>query len=137
MKRPAACFLFALLLSGCAGEQTSLLDQELLTYRYEQEKYRREDLEALYREEAALSDEISERILALREEIAAKEEELEKLEAELMDLEEAIRAARAKATAATPPDKPKPAGEKPQDGKPESGKPGPDPVKTVPKPPAK
>jgi len=130
MKPLAACLLVGLLLAGCAGEQSSLLDQELLNYRYEQEKFRREDLEALYREEAELSDRISERILALREEIAAKEEELERLQAKLSELEDAIRQAREQAAATASPAKPPPAKDAP-------AKPKPEPDKPVSKPPAK
>jgi septal ring factor EnvC (AmiA/AmiB activator) len=71
--------LIALSLSACADSELTALDEDLRIYRYEQEKYRGEDLERLYREEAARSESLAAEITALREQISAQERELEAL----------------------------------------------------------
>lgn len=77
----AILFLLALgLFTGCARNHMADLEREYGHFRYEQEKYRREDLERLYQEERRRSDALTEKILRLREEIERKEKELEELE---------------------------------------------------------
>ncbi len=89
MGRPTPITVFLLFLAlaawGCADEREFLLDDEFQAYRYEQERGRREDLERLYREEAARSEELTRKILALRAEIAAKQAEVRDLEKRVED----------------------------------------------------
>jgi hypothetical protein len=67
-------------LTSCADERYKVLDRQLETFRYEQEKQRAEDLKALYEQEAARSEELTRKILELRKELEAKETELRELE---------------------------------------------------------
>ena len=71
----------ALAFPGCrSGDDLRALDDEYDLFAYEQEKYRREELEKMYAEERARSDELTEKILALRKEIEEKERKLRELE---------------------------------------------------------
>lgn len=110
MKKLVLLPVILLLLAGCAGERTTILDQELASYRYEQERYRRKDLEALYREELARSEDLTHAILLLEKEIAERERELEQLRARLAALEKDVADAQKAvdtAEAAAGPAKPK------------------------------
>ena len=134
-------------LVGCSSSSgDTILDRELQMYQWEQEKYRREDLEELYRQEQARSDELTEEILALREEVARRldelsdlEDRLEKLNAEIAAARKKVKEAEAKAKppAKEPPAK-KPAEKKPAPAEPAENKPA-EPEKTPApvKPPAK
>ena len=69
------------LASACAAERVSILDEELALYRSEHERYRRDELEELYRSEQARSDELTTLILGLRRAIEDKTRELGELRA--------------------------------------------------------
>ncbi len=85
-RRYLPALLLALSLVACADSDLTALDEDLRIYRYEQEKYRGEDLDRLYREEAARSEALVAEIAALRERIAAKERELEALRRRAVEL---------------------------------------------------
>jgi septal ring factor EnvC (AmiA/AmiB activator) len=89
--------------TACVDRGPNLLDQELSLYRFEQEGYRRKDLEERYAEERQRCDELTERILVLRTEVDAKEAELSGLEARLRELTARIEEARAGLGAAEKP----------------------------------
>ena len=81
MRKTLLLLVVLLLVGACSNSKgMTALDKEYDLFRYEQEKYRREELEKLYEQERQRSDELTEKILALRKEIEEKERELEELE---------------------------------------------------------
>ena len=80
MTRAILLLTVVILFAGCASNYRADLEREFGHFRYEQEKYRREELEKLYEEERRRSDALTEKIIRLREEIQRKEKELSELE---------------------------------------------------------
>jgi Skp family chaperone for outer membrane proteins len=81
MKTLGLLFVLLFLVASCqSGADMKALDDEYSLFAYEQQKYRREELEKLYEQERARSDELTEKILELRREIEEKERELRELE---------------------------------------------------------
>jgi len=80
--RTTLFILAVLLLAGACSNTKGMdaLDKEYDLFVFEQEKYRREELQKLYEQERKRSDALTEKILALRKEIEAKERELEELD---------------------------------------------------------
>jgi hypothetical protein len=87
MKRSILLAVLALSVWGCASSEAELLNREYELFRFEQQKYRREELEKLYREEKARSDALRKEILELRAEI----DRLERVRSELTGQRDAMK----------------------------------------------
>lgn len=122
----------AVALFGCADSNMTLLDEELNTYKYEHEKYRRESLEDLYFEETMRCEDLTTEVLEAQNKIEEKTRELGELNAQLAEIEAQLAEAQKKLAeakkAAVPPAKPP--------AKPPEKPPAKQPEKTPPKPPA-
>jgi septal ring factor EnvC (AmiA/AmiB activator) len=80
MSKAVLLLVVAILCVACADDRYRVLDRQLEAFRLEQEKERGQDLEKLYEEEKARSEELSRKILELEKEIREKERELAELE---------------------------------------------------------